>query len=131
MSPSHRPTTRNGKSRLMDPGSTRAPGSRDASQPPTIPMVLLQSDALHNPPPAQDPKLALFKQLVMIIERSNAMKKQLNSYQQGGESTWMISRWCQKTNLLNSNSLLLIHFLLLCLLPTLHFLVLHLLPTYP
>jgi len=50
MSPSLRPTTRNGKSRLMDLGGTRTLGPNIVSVPP-IPLSLLQSDAQHPPPP--------------------------------------------------------------------------------
>src|SRR5882724_3206216 len=81
MSPSLCPTTHNGKSHLMDLGGTRTLGPNIASVPP-IPLSLLQSDTQQPPPPTHDPKLALFKHLVMMIEKSNAMKRRLNSYQQ-------------------------------------------------
>ena len=79
MSLSLRPATCNDKSQLMELGSTRTLGSNNMSVTP-IPLSLLQSDMLQSPAPAQDPKLALFKHLVMTIEKSNAMKRRLNSY---------------------------------------------------
>ena len=75
------PMTHKGKSQLMELGSTRTLGSNNRSLP-TLPLSLLQSDMLQSPAPTQDPKLALFKHLVMTIKKSNTMKRCLNSYQQ-------------------------------------------------
>jgi len=64
----------------MEVGNPTGSGSKDATQPPSLPLVPPLTDAQLLPSPAQPPKLAIFQQLVLAVERSNAMKKQLNAY---------------------------------------------------
>ena len=70
-----------GKSCLMDVSNPTGSGSKDATQPPSLPLVWPLTDAHLLPSPVQPPKLPIFQQLILAIERSNAMKKQLNAYQ--------------------------------------------------
>jgi len=56
----------------MELGNPTESGSRDAAQSPSMPLVLPLADMQLHPPPSNSPKLDLFQQLVLTIEKSNA-----------------------------------------------------------
>jgi len=62
-------------SRLMEVSNPTGSGSKDATQPPSLPLVLPLTNAYLLPSPAKPHKLAMFQQLILAVERSNAMKK--------------------------------------------------------
>ena len=69
------PATCHGKSRLMEAVNPTGSGSKDATQPPSLPLVLPLTNTQLLPSPAHPPRLAIFQQLVLAIKRANAMKK--------------------------------------------------------
>jgi len=65
----------------MEASNPTGSGSRDATQPPSLPLAHPLANAHLLPSLDHSPKLAMFQKIVLAIEKSNAMKKQLNAYQ--------------------------------------------------
>ena len=74
------PAMQHSKSRLLEAVNPSGSGSKDATQVPSLPLVPPPTGANLLSSPAPPPKLAIFQQLVLAIERANAMKKCLNAY---------------------------------------------------
>ena len=89
MSPNLCPATRNGKSRLMEVRNSYGPSTNPIVHPAVDLQTVLgntplpeQGISVHTPEVVSDPRVALFKQLVLSIRKSYAMKKQLNAHHQ-------------------------------------------------
>jgi len=73
------PAMHHGKSCLMEASNPIGSSSKDATQPLLFPWFC-PDRCTSSSFSCQPPKLAMFQQLIWAIERSNAMKKQLNAY---------------------------------------------------
>jgi len=73
MSPALHPTTRNGKSRLIEVANVAGPSSSSALPPPSF-VLILPGNPLSAPLP-QNLRMAIFQQLVLAVKRGNNMKR--------------------------------------------------------
>src|SRR5882724_9495729 len=86
MSPNLQPVTRQVKSRLMEMAMSSGPSGDPSPLPATCPVQIpFLPDGVPSIPVSNahdNAKFALFQQLILSTEKSNAMKKRLNAYRQ-------------------------------------------------